>query len=275
MKFLMFICALLSATILKAQQPAINLDGNTVIPAYNLDISWHKTTMLIFPAAIQSGDVGDKSILAETVKDVKNILKVKAGKKDFEQSNLQVVTVDGKVYSFQVNYNENAPSLPIDMGKQPPYAPITFKGISLNSKELETYAAKVAGTIPFMKGGVYRKQGMDFGLDGIYIKNDVLFFQFHLLNETRIPYDAASLRFYVRDKKSVKRTASQDKEILPVYVHQSGTPEFGKGKVIVVAFPKFTIALRKRLTTELMEQDGDRNPTTWLDQKKLLKARSL
>lgn len=275
MKFLMFICALMSATILKAQQPAINLDGSTVIPAYNLDVSWNKTTLLIFPAAIQSGDVGGNSILAETVKDVKNILKVKAGKKDFETSNLHVVTVDGKVYSFQVSYNENASSLPIDMGKQPPYAPVTFKGISLNSKDLETYAVKVAGSIPFMKGKVYHKQGMEFRLDGIYIKNDVLFFQFHLLNETQIPYDAASLRFYVRDKKTVKRTASQDKEVLPVYVYQSGAPEFGKGRVIVAAFPKFTIALKKRLTAELMEQDGDRNPTTWLDQKKLLKAKSL
>lgn len=274
MKYLILLLLLATGFNLHAQQP-VYVDPATFIPAYKLDISWHKTTLLIFPAPILDADRGDEYVLAETVNDANNILKVKAGQKDFEQSNLQVVTKDGKVYSFIVNYSEDAPSLPIDMGKQPPYAPITFKGVSLNSKQLETFAAKVSGSLAFLTGGRYHKHGMDFGLDGIYIKDDVMFFQFHLKNNTQIRYDAASLRFYIRDKKSVKRTASQDKEIAPLYVKHTGLPESGKGQVIVVAFPKFTISEKKSVTAELMEQGGDRNPATRLDQKKLLKARPL
>lgn len=274
MKYLIIICAFFFTTKVKAQE-ILNLNTNTVIPAFNLDISWHKTTLLIFPAPIKSADRGDSYVLAEKVNEANNILKVKAGQKGFEQSNLQVVTSDGKVYSFTINYNENAPSMPIDMGKQPPYAPVTFKGISLNSKELEGYGDKVAGSIPFLNGGRFHKHGMTFTLEGIYIKNDVLFFQLLLKNDTQIPYDAASLRFYVRDKKTVKRTAAQDKEVIPVYVQHTGMPESGKGEVVVVAFPKFTIAEKKFVTAELMEQGGDRNPVIRLDQKKLLKARRL
>lgn len=274
MKYLILLLLLVTGLNLQAQQP-VPVDAATLIPAYKLDISWHKTTLLIFPAPVLDADRGDEYVLAETVKDANNILKVKAGQKGFEQSNLQVVTKDGKVYSFIVNYSEDAPSLPVDMGKQPPYAPITFKGVSLNSKQLDTFAAKVAGSLPFVSGGSYHKHGMDFGLDGIYIKDDVMFFQFHLKNKTQIRYDAASLRFYLRDKKSVKRTASQDKEILPLLIKYTGTPESGKGQAIVVAFPKFTISEKKLVTAELMEQGGDRNPVTRLDQKKLLKARPL
>ncbi|WP_029274623.1 conjugative transposon protein TraN [Pedobacter borealis] len=274
MKYLILICVFFSTIVVKAQE-ILNLNNNTIIPAYNLDISWHKTTLLIFPAPIKSADRGDSYVLAEKVNEANNILKVKAGQKGFEQSNLQVVTSDGKIYSFTINYNENAASLPIDMGKQPPYAPITFRGISLNSKELESCGAKAAGSVPFLKGGRFQKHGMTFSLDGIYIKNDVLFFQLLLKNDTQIPYDASSLRFYVRDKKTVKRTAVQDKEVIPVYVQHTGSPESGKGEVIVVAFPKFTIAEKKFVTAELMEQGGDRNPIIRLDQKKLLKARQL
>ena len=147
--------------------------------------------------------------------------------------------------------------------------------MSLNSKDLDRYGAKVTGSIPFLSSGAYHKNGMDFGLDGIYIKDDVLFFQFHLKNETQIRYDAESLRFYIRDKNSIKRTSSQDKEVQPIYTKHSGLPESGKGQVIVVAFPKFTIAEKKRLAIELMEKDGDRNPSVRLDQKILLKAKAL
>jgi conjugative transposon TraN protein len=275
MKYLLIMLCATLANISVNAQSGLLLDNNTVIPAYNLDITWHKTTLLIFPAPIKDADRGDKYILAETVPEVNNVLKVKAGQKGFAQSNLQVVTKDGKVYSFVVNYNEDAPSLPVDMGRQPPYAPITFKGVSLNSKDLDHYSALVAGSNAFLSKKAYHKHGMEFGLDGIYVKDDVLFFQYHLKNEKQISYQAASLRFYVRDKKSVKRTASQDKEILPLYVRETGLPESGKGRTIIVAFPKFTISERKYLSAELMEQDGDRNPFYRLDQKTLFKARKL
>lgn len=274
MKYLICLCTIMAALGASAQN-IIGLDDKTNIPSYKLEVSWHKTTLLIFPAPIKNADRGDSYVLAESVKDVNNMLKVKAGQKGFEQSNLSVVTADGKVYSFTVTYNEDAPCLPVDMGKQPPYAPVTFKGVSLNSRQLETYGARVAGSVPFLSGGGYHKHGMDFGLDGVFIKDDVLFFLLHLKNETQIRYDIASLRFYIRDKSSIKRTASQDKEVQPIYAKYNGTPESGKGQVIVVAFPKFTISEKKRLAIEMMEQDGDRNPACALDQKKLLKARPL
>lgn len=272
--FIIICCMLLAATGLSAQS-STDLTLQPTLPTYQLDLAWHKTRLLIFPASIKSADRGGKYVLAETFNDVDNILKVKAGEKDFEPSNLQVVTADGKVYAFTVTYNDSAPSFPVDMGKQSPYAPVIFKGISLNSKQIEDLAAKVTGNYPFLHGGRFRKYGMELAIEGIYIKEDVLFFQLRLRNRTQIPYQATSLRFFIRDKKKARRTASQDREVEPLYVHRSGITETEKGQTITVAFPRFTIAESKFLAIELMEEGGDRNPRCRLDQKKLLKARSL
>lgn len=273
MKYLIILAALFAAFNSRAQTDS--LSKSAIIPACNLDITYSKTTLLIFPAAIESADRGDRYVLAEKAKGVDNVLKVKAGQKQFPQSNLHVITKDGNVYDFTVNYADSPAYETVDLRKQPPFAAAVFKGVSLNSRELEDYAGMVTGSYPFLKGVKYHKHGMRFTEDGIYIKNDVIFFRYKVKNSTAIRYDAASVRFYIRDKKKVKRTAAQDKEILPLYIQHTGTAENDNGEIIVAAFAKFTIAEDKDLVTELMEQGGDRNPSCKLDQDKLLKARTL
>lgn len=251
------------------------LELKQTLPTYNLELGWHKTRLIIFPSPIKSGDMGDKYVLAETFEEANNILKVKSGEKDFAASNLQVVTADGRVYSFIVTYNEDAPSFPVDMSRQKPYAPATFPGLSLNSKQVEDLATNVAGRYGFLHGAKFKKYGMRLKLEGIYIKEDVLFFQFNLRNKTQIAYDAGTVRFYIRDKKKARRTASQDHEVEPILLQMTGSPESEKGQSIIAAFPKFTIAEKKFLTIELMELGGDRNPHCRLDQGQLLSARRL
>lgn len=274
MKYIIILAALCAALSATAQQTD-SISKDAKLPFYSLGISTHKTTLLIFPATVQSADRGEAYVLAEKVKGVDNILKVKAARPVFEPSNLHVVTTDGNVYNFTISYAEQPSAETIDLRKQPPFAPAIFKGVALNSKELEICAGNVAGSYPFLGGVRYHKHGIALVLDGIYIQNDVLFFRYNLKNSTAIRYEAGSLRFYIRDKDKTKRTAEQDKEIEPVYVKYSGTAENDNGETIVVAFPKFTIAENKNFVTELMEQDGDRNPSCKLDQDKLLQAKAL
>jgi len=273
MRYFLALLALVATIGTKAQTTGFS--DAAIVQPFSLDITFHKTTMLVFPTAIQSANRGDSYVLAEKVRGAENVLKVKAGQKDFEQSSLQVITVDGKVYSFTVNYADQPTILTIDMRKQPPYSPVSFKGLSLNSVEIEKYADVIVAGGAFMNKGKYSAHGMDFRLKGIYIKDDVLFLRYQLSNGTGIRYDVASLRFYVRDKRIPKRTAVQDREIVPVHLGYSGKPEDAHGQTIVAAFPKFTIADRKVFVAELMELEGDRNPISALDQKLLLKAKQL
>lgn len=273
MKYLIFLSALFTAVTVRAQTDSFS--SHTIIPSYNLEITTSKTTLLIFPAAIEGADRGDSYVLAEKVKGVQNVLKVKAAQKNFDTSNLHVITSDGRVYGFNVSYSDNPPYQTLDLRKQPPFAPVEFRNVSLNSAQLDDCMKAVTGSNPFLRGVRSHGYGMAFTLDGIYIKNDVLFLRFRLHNKTAIPFETGSLRFYIRDKKKVKRTSGQDTEVEPFCMQHSGIPEQDKGEVIVAAFPKFTIADNKDFVCELTEQGGDRNPAVKLSGDKLLKARPL
>lgn len=273
MRSLLIICTLLFSLAAQAQQ-SVNINMEAMVPAINLEISWNKTTLLIFPEAISKATRGEKFVLAEQVKGVENILMVKAGQKGFDPSNLNVVTADGKVYVFNVTYSEQAPSLPVYIGRLSAGKPAIFSGIKLNEQQVRSYAELVSKDKPFINNAAYNRHGMLFRMEGIYIREDVLFVRFNLKNQSLLGYDLSSLRFFVRDKKKAKRTAEQDNELKPAYLHYYGVPEDKSGQTIVAAFQKFTIAEKKYVLAEVMENNGDRSPRLKFGQKLLLKARN-
>ncbi|TYR37405.1 conjugative transposon protein TraN [Sphingobacterium phlebotomi] len=276
MKHLITLLTLVCACFLNVSgQDAVSVKARYIIDNNTLDITWHKTTVLIFPAAIKSADRGDSYILAEQPEGVENILKVKAGKRFFQESNLHVVTTDGKVYAFTVNYADYPSTFTIDVGRHPPHSPVTFEGVSLNSRDIELAVATIKGIEPFVRRVKSSRHGMELRLEGIFIKGDVLFLRYNLKNKTQIRYDSTPPRFFIRDKKRAKRTAVQDTEVEPLTVHYNGAPEADDGQTITVAFEKFTIAESKNFVTEFREHGGDRTLDCRFDQKKLLQAKTI
>ena len=85
----------------------------TIIEPYPLQITLNKTTNLIFPYAIKSVDRGSADVLAQKAKGVENILLVKAGRQNFSETNLSVITADGKLYSFVLDYINNPSAINI------------------------------------------------------------------------------------------------------------------------------------------------------------------
>lgn len=274
-QFLIGLWLCCTASIAGQAQQVRHFNSSALIKPYRLDITWHKTTLLIFPSAIQSADRGDQYILAQKVKGTENILKVKAGQKDFKQSNLSVITRDGKVYSFIVNYAPDPSYQVIDLCKQPEKAPVQFSGLSLNKKQMVNYMKMISSQKPFLHGVKQHKSQMKFKLRGIYVKDDVLFFRLTLNNKTQLKYDIDFLRFYVKDKKQPKRTAMQEKEIHPVLLKILPSKVEDTGKTIVAAFKKISIADDKNFIIEMMEKNGDRHFLLKVPQRKFLKARIL
>lgn len=256
----------------KVSAQHLGFNSASQVMPYRLEITEHKTSMLIFPVAIQSADRGERYVLAERVKGVENVLKVKAGKKDFEPSNLQVITVDGRVYTFNLFYSPEPKFLTIDLRKEQPASPVIFEGISLNDKDLAIYAEVVGALKPSFKKARAESFGVELYLKGIYIKNDVLFLSYTLKNFFIIKFDLASLRFYIRDKKKAKRSAIRDFETLPLGTAHFGSSEEQEGQTIVVAFPKFSIAEDKFFVAEVMELNGDRNLVSRFDQSLMWKS---
>lgn len=249
----------------------------TVIKPYVLPITFYKTTNLVFPYAIKSVDKGSKDILVQKAKGVENILQVKAGRLHFDQTNLTVITADGKLYSYILNYTDTPSVLNIRFDNTTAANPEAFfSNIIINEAQVKTNADTVAAAQETIHGIKDKSYGMKMKLSGLYIKDDVLFLRLTLQNHTNINYDIDQLRFYIRDQKKAKRTATQELEINPLYLKGDTSVIIGQTeKVFVYALPKFTIPDKKYLAIELMEKAGGRHLRIQVHNKTIVRAKLL
>jgi conjugative transposon TraN protein len=231
--------------------------------AQTIEISTDKTTSLVFPFAIRHVDRGTAAILVQDIPDAANILLVKAGTSNFEPTNLSVVTTDGSVYTFLVQYNPCPAEWVV-------YVPVQ------QQTAIQTYANAIAINLLTMRGIRDRSYDMEARVSGIYIKDQVIYYQLRLTNTSPIDYDIHFLRFYIRDQKRNKRTASQENELPPLYV--AGNTHVVKGcshNTVVVALEKFTIPDAKYLAIEINEHNGGRHLLLKVHNNKIIKAIAL
>lgn len=226
----------------------------------SLCISTDKTTSLVFPFPILHVDRGTKDILVQPVQEADNILLVKAGLKDFPETNLSVFTSDGSVYTFQVCY-------------QPVLTAWTYYLPTNKKATMATYANGILDNRRTLWGVRDNSWNIDAAVIGSYIKDDVVYYQLRIINNSPIDYDIEVLRFYIRDKKKSKRTAVQENELKPLQI--SGNTKQVKAfsrTVAVVALEKFTIPDKKFMGIQIMEKNGGRHLSMKLNNKDILKA---
>ena len=226
----------------------------------SLCITTDKTTSLVFPFAITHVDRGTKSVLAETVKEVPNILFVKAATKNFPETNLSVVTDDGSVYSFTICY-ESEPDKWV------------YKIAANQKATVSTYANAILDNGQTAHGIKDKRWNMLAQIRGIYIKENIMYFQLWLENNSAVDYDIDQLRFFIRDKKKAKRTAVQENELLPLHIAGNTTKvKANNASVIVVALDKFTIPDAKYLAVQITEKNGGRHLSLKINNRKIMKA---
>jgi conjugative transposon TraN protein len=267
------------STDLRAQT-ANALPGKAIIESFALEVSYNKTTHLVFPLSIISIDRGNAGILAQKAAGVENILRVKADKKDFEETNLSVITSDGKLYSFLVCYNANPSYLNLSMDSlfsQPSVNERKQKAAGTFNEALLSYYAKLALQAEQNLHGVKTsKAKASIRLEGVYVKESALFLRLQLRNASAINYDIDQLRLFVRDKVQSNRTSIQEKEVEPLYVESdSASISANSTQTMVLAVPAFTISNNKYFVIEMTERGGGRNLLLKLKGKHLLKAQPL
>jgi conjugative transposon TraN protein len=268
------LCALLPC--LSMAQVMKNVDSSAIIVPYHIQITSLKTTVILFPNNIKSVDRGSRFVLAEKVKDAENVLKIKSDRPGLPESNLSVITADGKLYSFIVDDSDNIPYQAIDLRKQEQKerASINFAEAGLNEVQIRDISAHITGLPPFLNHKD-KEDDMKLVMEGIYMAKDLMFYQFRIDNKSHIDYTIDFTRFYVRDKKKIKRMAIQEQEIVPIaqYPDSSVTVNGKSHRTVVLAFKKFTIADNKNLAIELYEKNGDRHLAISVDGREILKAR--
>lgn len=253
---------------------SISLAQDQKIEASRISISDIKTTNLIFPYAIKSVDRGSKDVLVQKAHDVENVLQVKAAVGGFPETNLTVMTSDGKFYSYLLNYSSQPSYINLRVALSgPPNEYVIIFNPEGTTDKVQQAAQTVLHKRPFINSTESQKFKVRLSLKGIYIKDDILYFQIGLKNNSWIDYPIRQLRLFVRDKKKGKRTTSQEIELEPIYT-------LGNTKVItnrsehtvVYAVKSFTIPPSKKLLFQMQESNGGRHLDLNITNKQIVKA---
>lgn len=248
-----------------------------VIEPYHLGITYFKTSNLVFPYAIVSVDRGSKDVLVQQAKGVENILQVKAGKEDFEETNLTVITSDGRLYSYIVHYTNSPSPLNIQFVTDKLKSPdALFSAGRANGAKLQADAKHIIGKKRTIRSIKDKKYGMRLSLNGLFVRDNIMYCQIKLKNGSNINYGIDQFRFFISDQTKSKRTATQELEIDPMYVHQDTATVSGQSEhVFVFALPKFTIPDNKHLTVQVMEKNGGRHLELDVNNRAIVRSRVL
>lgn len=253
MKTLSIIILLLLPWLSQAQSSGNELPVTRVLP-----ISEAHTTSLMFPYPIASVDRGSQDVLAQKPKGLENILQIKAAQPEFIPSNLTVVTSNGNLYNFQVIYEPEPGVYAYDFGGWQQGGKAIRTQVA-NPEQIEALASKAyhdRSRISLSE----KASGITVSITGMYVAEDYFFYRITVDNDSQISYDIDGLRFFVRDQKKSKRTASQEVEIAPLTVWQPVSKIPARSmKTIVVVLPKFTIPDKKNLFVQLTEKGGGRH----------------
>ena len=263
------------------------LTFDRMIPPYALEVTFNKTTHVIFPAAIRYVDLGSADLLAAKADGTENVLRVKAALRDFSrESNLSVITEDGAYYTFNVKYADEPQKLSVEM------TDFLHDGEAVNrpNNALEIYMKELGSESPMLvrliMKSIYKNDrreikhigckrfGIQYLLKGIYSHNGLLYFHLQFKNSTNVPFDIDHLTFKIVDKKVAKRTAIQEQVIWPLRAHNNVQVIPGKSSErMVFTLPKFTIPDDKHLVVELYEKSGGRHQSFTVENADLVRAR--
>lgn len=253
------------------------------IEPYRMEVTYDKTSHLIFPTAIRYVDLGSEYLIAGKAEDAENVLRVKASVRDFEpETNFSVITNDGRFYSFTVYYSSYPEAMSYDLITMQK-AVDKAKGNDVLFEELGNNSPSLAG---LLLETIYKKDkrivkhigaksfGIQFILKGIYIHNGKYYFHTELRNKTNVPFEIDFINFKVVDKKVAKRTVVQERPLTPLRTYKPLDGIAGKStEQNVFLLDQFTIADDRVLLIEIFEKNGGRHQTLQVENSDLIKAR--
>lgn len=247
-----------------------------IVPTY-LTVSDSKTTNLLFPYAIRAIDRGSKELLVQKATNAENVLQVKAASPKLTETNLTVITASGTLYSFLLNYAKEPSILNVllDEKNYPTESMVQLED-GAGGGMIQRQARTISVKDKTFSGKRHRKHKIRMELKGLYMHNDLFYMQVELCNQSSISFTLDQCRIFIQDKRTAKRTASQQIEVSPVHIEGTlGYVPAHATQTAVFVLNKFNIPDKKLLHFQVMEKDGGRHLHLKLRNKDLLKGRKL
>ncbi len=265
------------------------LGFDRMIPPHGLEVTYDKTVHIIFPAEVRYVDLGSPDLIAGKADGAENVIRVKAAVRDFpNETNMSVITEDGSFYTFNVKYAAEPLLLNVEM------CDFIHDGEAVNrpNNAQEIYLKELGSESPMlvrlvMKSILGRNKrevkhigckrfGIQYLLKGIHTHNGLLYFHTEIKNRSNVPFDVDYITWKIVDKKVAKRTAVQERIILPLRAQNYVTLVSGKkSERTVFAMEKFTIPDDKCLVVELNEKNGGRHQSFVIENEDLVRASTI
>jgi conjugative transposon TraN protein len=284
MKQFLIVVALMMAVMAKcaisgAQTgPSFTLTGLT---AQKVPVTDHKMTNLVFPVAIRTGIKVSRDVLVQKVKGVENVIELKAARPHFPPTNLSVFGQDGRLYSFDLEYADNPLVLnfaivPAPAGNAAVLYPgkplLLLTGLPVDQATL----AEDAGALTRRKGFLHtsvRSEKMGLRVEGIFIKDSLLWFILRINNTAQVPYYPEYIQLFIQDRTKAKRTAIQQASMEPIFEALPDGIGGRSAEMFALGFPLFTVPRDKQLWLEVAERSGGRLLKLPISYRTILKAR--
>ena len=250
---------------------------------YKMQVTYNKTSHLIFPSPIRYVDLGSELLVANKAEPVGNVLRIKSAVRDFEEeTNFSVITEDGKFYSFDVFYSSYPDALSYDLLKMQRsnerqyIADVLFEDLrgsssSLTELIMENLYEKSSKTIKHISS---RSYGIQFSVRALHVNDSKFFFTLEIKNSSNVSYETDLVNFKIIDKRNLKRTVVQDKLLEPVRVYfPTMTASHHSDISGVYLLDQFTLLKDQVLEIEILEKNGGRHQKVQLENTDLIHAR--
>lgn len=234
------------------------------------------TVALFFPSPIRQAVTGAENFtFSYNRKAGQHFGLLQANKGDI--SNLLVITQDGRVYSYGLEYRKELPenfrfiTIPEGIGRE---TEIMVLGEAIDSTPIPK-PIEVPKTDPMKelweKGAEYvlgrktrviktkRKDGLVLRLKEIFYHQDEVYLELEIINRSAIDFEVDVLEIYRVNGKKSRQSSHQKIPLVPKIAYNfSETVRTGKKHSFVFVIPKFTLGNAEKLLLELHEKNGNR-----------------
>ena len=263
------------------------LTFDRMVPPYGLEVTYDKTTHIIFPSAVRYVDLGSPNLVAGKADGAENVIRVKAVVRNLrDETNMSVITESGSFYTFNVKYADEPLLLNIEMKD------FIHDGSKVNrpNNALDIYLKELGSESPklvqLINKSIHKENkrhvkhigskafGIQYLLRGIYTHNGLLYFHTQVRNQSNVPFEVDFVTFKIVDKKVMKRTAIQEQIVFPLRAYNYATLVAGnKDERTMFTFDKFTIPAGKVLVVELNEKSGGRHQSFTVESEDIVRAK--
>jgi len=263
-----------------------------------IEVSYDRTTILIFPADIPDAESVDAGVGVQAVISGGYRLKLASRKSTgFRNTSLYVELATGQYYLFELTFNNDPEKLIHEISideatgtihkNRSPFAQSLADPEHIEKEDpasqdvpqdLVNNALTIIDRSPNVTGIGVKQRKFVTWIESIFIRDNRVYLEMALSNESNIDYEINFIKFTIQNKKSgANKIAQQSPEVEPVYVYNGDVPTVSKRSRItkVMVFDRLVLSEKQFLLVEVYEKRGARHMKFKIDSDEIINAKLL